>query len=62
LVAGLGMYGAEIIKQIGMRLSKITPSRGLCIELGAAIVVIMGRGFHSSSSQLSLCRFWSLNQ
>ena len=24
-----------------MRLSKITPSRGLCIELGAAIVVIM---------------------
>ena len=35
----------NIIKQIGMRLSKITPSRGLCIELGAAIVVLVGTKF-----------------
>ena len=28
-----------------MRLSKITPSRGLCIELGAAIVVLVGTKF-----------------
>jgi len=45
IVAGLVCYGAEIIKQIGMRLSKITPSRGLCIELGAAIVIIVGTKF-----------------
>lgn len=45
LVAGLWTYGAKIILQIGMRLSKITPSRGLCIELGAAIVVIVGTKF-----------------
>jgi phosphate/sulfate permease len=45
MVAGLWMYGAKIIMQIGMRLSKITPSRGLCIELGAAIVVIVGTKF-----------------
>ena len=42
LVIGLASLGVNIIKQIGMRLSKITPSRGLCIELGAAIVVLVG--------------------
>ena len=41
----LGVAGVNIIKQIGMRLSKITPSRGLCIELGAAIVVLVGTKF-----------------
>ena len=45
LVIGLASLGVNIIKQIGMRLSKITPSRGLCIELGAAIVVLMGTKF-----------------
>ena len=42
LVFGLASLGKRIIKQIGMRLSKITPSRGLCIELGAALVVLLG--------------------
>jgi len=42
LVFGLASLGKNIIKQIGMRLSKITPSRGLCIELGAALVVLIG--------------------
>ena len=42
MVSGLGLMGSRIIKQIGLRLSKITPARGLCIELGAAIVVILG--------------------
>lgn len=45
LVIGLASLGVNIIKQIGMRLSKITPSRGLCIELGAAIVVLVGTKF-----------------
>tara|TARA_B100001094_G_scaffold151206_1_gene146391 strand:+ start:1349 stop:2716 length:1368 start_codon:yes stop_codon:yes gene_type:complete len=42
IVAGLSLYGINIIKQIGVNLTKITPTRGLCIELAAAIVVIIG--------------------
>ena len=45
LVIGLASLGVNIIRQIGMRLAKITPSRGLCIELGAAIVVLVGTKF-----------------
>jgi sodium-dependent phosphate transporter len=45
LVVGLASLGVKIIKQIGLRLSKITPSRGMCIELGAAIVVLVGTRF-----------------
>lgn len=45
MVVGLALLGSKIIKQIGMRLSKITPARGLCIELGAALVVIVGTKF-----------------
>ena len=39
---GLLLYGYKIIRAIGVKLSKITPSRGFAIELGAAIVIIIG--------------------
>ena len=42
IILGLAIYGRNIIDAIGTRLSKITPSRGICIELGAAIVIITG--------------------
>jgi sodium-dependent phosphate transporter len=42
IVSGLAFYGKNIIHTIGTRLCKITPSRGICIELGAAIVIIIG--------------------
>jgi sodium-dependent phosphate transporter len=42
IVAGLSLYGYKIIHVLGTRISKITPSRGLCIELGSAIVIIIG--------------------
>jgi sodium-dependent phosphate transporter len=42
IVMGLAFYGKNIIDTIGTRLCKITPSRGICIELGAAIVIIIG--------------------
>ena len=42
MIAGLVCYGRNIIETIGVKLSKITPSRGLCIELGSAIVIITG--------------------
>ena len=33
---------AQILRAIGVKLAVITPSRGFAIELGAAIVIIMG--------------------
>ena len=39
---GLALYGYKIIKALGLKLCKITPSRGTCIELGSAIVIITG--------------------
>eukprot|EP00210_Caulerpa_lentillifera_P008034 g7671.t1 len=45
LVVGLVTYGYNIMRAIGVKLTKITPSRGFAIELGAAIVVIVGSYF-----------------
>ena len=39
---GLIVYGKKIIHAIGNKLCKITPSRGTCIELGSALVIIAG--------------------
>jgi sodium-dependent phosphate transporter len=42
IVFGLGLYGYKIITAIGVKLTKITPSRGFAIELGAALVICAG--------------------
>tara|TARA_Y100000992_G_scaffold241658_1_gene172539 strand:+ start:5593 stop:7041 length:1449 start_codon:yes stop_codon:yes gene_type:complete len=39
---GLILYGKNIINAIGTKLCKITPSRGTCIELSSAMVIIIG--------------------
>ena len=39
---GLLLYGYKIIQAIGLKLCKITPSRGVAIELASAIVIITG--------------------
>ncbi|CAE8603685.1 unnamed protein product [Polarella glacialis] len=39
---GLLTYGYNVIKSIGIKLAKITPSRGFSIEMGSSIVVIVG--------------------
>lgn len=41
IVAGLAMWGYRIIAAIGTNLTKMTPSRGFSIEVGAAITVII---------------------
>lgn len=41
IVLGLAMWGYRIISAIGQKLTKLTPSRGFCIEVGAAITVIL---------------------
>jgi len=45
IVAGLGIYGYKIMYAIGIKLAKITPSRGFSIELGAMFVVLLGSRF-----------------
>ena len=42
IAVGLVAYGKKIINAIGTKLCKITPSRGTCIELGSALVIISG--------------------
>ncbi|CAM9130707.1 unnamed protein product [Pylaiella littoralis] len=42
IIAGLALYGYKIIAAIGVKIAKITPSRGFAIELGSAIMVIIG--------------------
>ncbi len=39
---GLIIYGYKIIKAIGLKICKITPSRGALIEMTSAIVIITG--------------------
>jgi len=42
IVAGLILYGYNIMQAIGFELTKLSPSRGFSIELGAALVVLTG--------------------
>ncbi|KAJ1434746.1 phosphate transporter family-domain-containing protein, partial [Ochromonadaceae sp. CCMP2298] len=42
IVVGLSTYGYKIITALGVELVTVTPSRGYCIELGAAFVVMFG--------------------
>lgn len=42
IVVGLSFYGYKILHALGTKICKLTPSRGICIELGAACVIIMG--------------------
>lgn len=42
IVIGLLTYGYKIIRAIGVKICKITPSRGFAIELGTATVIIIG--------------------
>ena len=42
IALGLLVYGYKITQAIGNKLCKITPSRGTAIELGSALVIIIG--------------------
>jgi sodium-dependent phosphate transporter len=42
IVVGLATYGYKIMNAMGVKMVAITPSRGYCIELGAAFVIIYG--------------------
>ncbi|KAA0157869.1 hypothetical protein FNF31_05682 [Cafeteria roenbergensis] len=42
IVVGLSLFGYKIIQALGTEMTKITPSRGFTIELGAALIIIVG--------------------
>lgn len=42
IVVGLATYGYKIMTAMGVKLAAVTPSRGYCIELGAAFIIIYG--------------------
>jgi len=54
LVLGLATYGYKIIRALGVKMTKLTNSRGYCAELTAAIVVIVASryGFPVSTTQV----------
>jgi len=42
IVLGLALYGYKILHALGTKIAKLSPSRGYSIELGAALVIIIG--------------------
>ncbi len=45
LVIGLATYGYKIMAVLGVKMTKLTNSRGYCVELAAAATVILGSRF-----------------
>ena len=41
IVAGLATWGWRVIETIGRKLTELTPSRGVCAELGAATTIVV---------------------
>lgn len=54
LVLGLSTYGYKIIRVMGVKMTRLTNSRGYCAELTAAIIVIVASryGFPVSTTQV----------
>lgn len=42
IVAGLGLYGKKILIAMGVKMTKITPSRGFAIDIASAFIVVVG--------------------
>ena len=60
IAVGLALYGYKIIVAIGVKIAKITPSRGFAIELGSAIMIIIGTRLEIplSTTHCQVC--WSM--
>jgi len=45
IVLGLSTYGYRIMRLLGTKMCKITPSRGFAIEIGSALIIALGSNF-----------------
>lgn len=45
LVLGLATYGYKIMRVLGVKVTRLTNSRGYCVELAAAFVIILGSSY-----------------
>lgn len=45
IVIGLGTYGYKMMFALGIKLAKVTPSRGFAIELGSMFIILLGSRF-----------------
>lgn len=41
LISGLATYGYHTMRTMGVKLTKVTPTRGFCAELATAMVVMV---------------------
>ncbi|KAH7290905.1 hypothetical protein KP509_30G068900 [Ceratopteris richardii] len=53
LVIGLATYGYNVTRAMGVKLAKLSPTRGMCAELATAFIITLGAqfGLPTSSSQ-----------
>jgi sodium-dependent phosphate transporter len=54
LVIGLATYGYNIVRVVGVKLAKLSPTRGFCAEISTAFVILIAAqyGLPTSSSQV----------
>ena len=54
LIFGLATYGYNVVRVIGVRLAKLSPTRGFCAEISTAFVILIAAqyGLPTSSSQV----------
>ena len=54
LVIGLATYGYNIVRAMGVKLAKLSPTRGFCAEISTAFVILIAAqyGLPTSSSQV----------
>lgn len=45
LIIGLALYGTRCIAVLGTKLAALSPSRGLCVELGYALVIVFAASY-----------------
>jgi solute carrier family 20 (sodium-dependent phosphate transporter) len=62
IVVGLATYGYNIMKVLGQKTIKITPSRGFCIEMSTAMIVAVGSalGIPLSTTQCQVGGTWGV--
>jgi hypothetical protein len=57
LVVGLATYGYKVTRAMGVRLSKLSPTRGFCAELSTAMVIMIASQV-SPAALCSCCAVW----